>query len=573
MTFRWRLLVAFLAAGLLPMMVLALFIRDEMTDRLTAQYERRVESLVRVIEEDLAEENAAVGRSLAVLRDAAANDNRFRRAAVDGVEEERRYLLDYAEGAMRFAGFSMLQIQDETGRIVSSGHFRNDYDRVEPELPRLLASTADAAAIVEARAPEASFLALARVDSFRVGNRKFTIVGGSKVERRFLERLSRNAGMAVALVHPYGMLEGPSDDAPRGAKASAKASGGNEIVREFSVPFIDPQFNAVRRADFRVTHDLSELRALRDSIDRWFLFTLAATVVLAVLLASWLASRTSRPLVELAGKTASIDLDRLDVDFETGGKDEIGVLSRVLAAMTDRLRASAVMIKDAERRATVGELARQVNHDIKNGLTPIRNVFRHFSELARDDPNELPKVFRERQGTVDSSISYLETLASHYARLSPRGERVALDLNDIVRRVVADRQGFGLVRFQTNLCDKAAVLADPLSLRRVLENLAGNAIDSFERKTGTVTIDTTLVPGDSGATRLRVVVGDTGRGMSEEEMAKIFDDFYTTKPGGTGLGLSVVRRLVMDLGGSIRVESKEGEGSRFVIELPGHGDT
>ncbi len=567
MTFRWRLLVAFLAAVLLPMIALAFFIRDEMTDRLTAQYERRVDSLVRVIEKDLDDESETVTRSLDLLRDAVADDNRFRRAAVDGAQEERRYLLDYAGDAMRLAGLSMLQIQDEAGRIVSSGHFRNDYDRMEPELPMLLASTPDGTALVQARAPDAPFLALARADSFRVGNRRFTIVGGSKVERRFLERLARDAEVTVTLVYPGGML---ASDAERPDPADRR--GSRAVVRELALPFIDPQRGEIARADFRVAHDLSELRALRGSIDRWFLFAVAAAVVLAVVLASWLASRMSRPLVELADKTSRVDLDRLDIDFETRGKDEIGVLSRVLGAMTERLRASAILIKDAERRATVGELARQVNHDIKNGLTPIRNVFRHLSELARDDPGELPTVFQERQGTVDSSISYLEKLASNYARLSPKGERRPVDVNDVVRRVVTDRQGPGPVCFQTVLCDKAVVLADPLSLRRVLENLTDNAIDSLKKSSGHVAIETALVPGDAGPRRVRIVVSDTGVGMDEDQMAKIFDDFYSTKPNGTGLGLSIVRRLVMDLDGSIHVESKEGEGSRFIIELPGEGE-
>jgi signal transduction histidine kinase len=66
----------------------------------------------------------------------------------------------------------------------------------------------------------------------------------------------------------------------------------------------------------------------------------------------------------------------------------------------------------------------------------------------------------------------------------------------------------------------------------------------------------------------RVIVADTGRGMSQDEAGRIFDDFYTTKESGTGLGLSIVRRLVMDLGGTIGVESAPGQGTRMVIDIP-----
>src|SRR2546426_9189034 len=115
------------------------------------------------------------------------SDNRFRLAALQGVERE--YLLDYAGSAMRFTGLAMLQIQDDQGRIISSGHFRNEYDRLEPELPRLLAAAPGGMALVEARTAEAALLALARVDSLRLGGRRFTLVGGVAVDSRFLARL------------------------------------------------------------------------------------------------------------------------------------------------------------------------------------------------------------------------------------------------------------------------------------------------------------------------------------------------------------------------------------------------
>jgi signal transduction histidine kinase len=565
MTFRLRLLVTFLVAVLLPVIALALVIRDEMGDRLTAQYERRVESLVAVIEEDLAHEDDAIAASLAVVRGNVIDDNQFRRAAVDRGQEERRYLLDYAGNAMQLTGLSMLQIQDETGRIISSGHFRNEYDRMEPELPALLASAPDGTALVRARAPAGPFLALARVDSVQMGDKRFVIVAGVKVERRFLSRLARQADLTVALLYPGGTMT--SDGADSEAEAPQDSTGA--IVRELRVSFVDSDRGEISQARFQVSHRLTELRDMQRSIDRWFLVTVVATVVLAVILVSWLVSRISRPLVELAGKTSRIDLDRLDIDFDTPRKDEIGVLSRILGAMTDRLRASAVTIKDAERRATLGELARQVNHDIKNGLTPIRNVFRHLVQLAGSEPTELPKVLKERQSTLDSGISYLEDLASNYARLSPRAERGPCDVNKILRRVVMDLKGSGPANLQMSLSDKAVVLGDPLSLRRVLENLVDNAIDSLESEPGNVTVSTEVVSADADRRLVRITVADTGVGMSEDQRSKVFDDFYTTKRDGTGLGLSIVRRLVMDVDGSIRVESEQGKGSRFIIDLPG----
>lgn len=548
MTFRARLSTTFVLAVLVPVVAFGALVGNEMTRRLAAQYERRVDALAGVISDDLARRGQSIASSLAAITSAAADDNRLRAAAIDGGEANRRYLLDYASRAMRLAGLDMLQIQDANGRIISSGHFRNEYGRLEPALPRLLGEVPGGTALVEARAPDGPFLGLARADTLWMGGRRFSIVAGVAVGARFLARLEPDGDVAVTLQLPDSV---------------AVAAGNGGIERDLDVPFIGLDRAGVGTAVFRVSHDLAGLRALRAGVTRWFVVVLLITAVIAAALVWWLSLRLSRPLAALADKTARVDLDRLDVDFDTTRRDEIGALSRLLAAMTDRLRASAARVRDAERRAAMGELARQVNHDIKNGLTPIRNVLRHLFQLAGDDPTSVAGVLRERQGTLESSVTYLENLAASYARLSPRAERRPCPVDDVVRGVVADRRGQPGVDVRADVHSGSAVLADPLWLRRILENLVDNAADSVGDDGGTVTVSTAL---EDDA--VRIDVSDTGEGMDEDTVAKVFDDFYTTKETGTGLGLSIVRRLVMDLDGSMGVESRKGAGSRFTVRLP-----
>jgi signal transduction histidine kinase len=263
-----------------------------------------------------------------------------------------------------------------------------------------------------------------------------------------------------------------------------------------------------------------------------------------------------------------VDLDQLDQQFSTGRTDELGALARLLDDMTTRLRAGATRIREVERRAATGELARQVNHDIKNGLAPIRHVVRHLGQVAQQTPEQLAAVFTERQGTLQSSVEYLENLARNYARLSPHADRGSANLNTIVQDVVS-ALATDTVSLESRLDEKAPrVRADALALRRIVENLAANAVDAARENGGRVWIETGKAGGD-GVSRVRLVVGDTGGGMTREQLDHAFDDFYTTKEGGTGLGLSVVRRLILDLGGTIRVETAPGEGSRFIVEVPG----
>jgi two-component system, NtrC family, nitrogen regulation sensor histidine kinase NtrY len=558
MSFRSRLFIAFGAAVLVPLGVLALGVRREMAGRLTAENARRADAAVSALRDELSRESADIAARLGTLASQLAGDNRFRLGVVNGDAQSRRSLLDLAGGAMRAAGLSLLQVQDSAGRIVSSGHFRNEFDRAEPELPRALAAEGDRPVLVRARTPDSSLVALARVDSLRVAGRWFTLVGGTAIEGRLRAQLARDPELSLRLVYPRG----PAAPAIRGS-----------VVSELALPFLDllPTAGAsLDTARVIVTQSGATLSALRRSLDVWFLAALGVTLALALGLAAWLSSRISRPLTSLAEQTAAIDFDRLDQRFASDRGDEIGALAGVLDAMTARLRQGAARLRDAERRIATGDLARQVNHDIKNGLVPIRNVLRHLAQVGRDDPASLARVFEERRGTLDSSLQYLDTLARNYARLSPAARSETCDVNAVVEEVIR-----GVPSAHGEVAAELApalppVLADPLVLRRILENLVGNAVDSLSGDGGgAVRVGTERLDLPAGAL-VRVTVGDTGPGMTRAGLERAFEDFSTTKEGGTGLGLSIVRRLVLDLGGTLRIETAPGAGTRAIVELPAH---
>jgi two-component system nitrogen regulation sensor histidine kinase NtrY len=196
---------------------------------------------------------------------------------------------------------------------------------------------------------------------------------------------------------------------------------------------------------------------------------------------------------------------------------------------------------------------------------------RHLAQLQRDDPRALPTVFAERQPTIDSSLAYLETLATSYQRLSPPLIRRDCDLNALIADVVGAVRGHERVEFTTDLASLPPVVGDPVAFRRILENLTANAVDSLQSKPGRITVSTRVMQRDGELPVIRITVADTGRGMSADEAKRIFDDFYTTKEGGTGLGLSIVRRLVLDQQGTIGVESARGDGTRMIVDIPAAG--
>lgn len=555
MSFRGRLFLASTVAVLVPLAVLAFGVRREMDRRLGDEAHRRVSAAVERLEADLSREQDRVAARLAALARDLSTDNRFRLGLL-GETPSRADVLDWAGEAMRLSGLSFLQLHDSAGRIVSSGHFRNEYDERRPELPRFLESVGSGPALVRVRTAEAPLVALAAVDSTIVAGRPLTIVGGVAAEERFLRSLDPDPDLSVALA------------APRAAPGRPAAKTGGEVVGTLALPFFDVPAGRSDSAAVVITQSGATLTALRRSLNTWVAVALGVTALLAVMLAAWLSRVLSRPLTELAEKTAAIDLDRLDQDFATERTDEIGALSRLLGAMTARLRAAIVGLREAERRVAMGDLARQVNHDIKNGLVPIRNVLRHFDQVAREEPAVLATVYQERKGTLESSVAYLDTLARNYARLSPAASPEPCDVNAVVAEVLQASGSGATVHAQ--LADGLPpVGVDRLMLRRVIENLVGNAADAVAaRPGGTVTVSTDRASRDGSGTAVRIYIADTGAGMTRAELDRAFDDFYTTKPGGTGLGLSIVRRLILDLGGSLRVDTEPGAGTRATVEIP-----
>jgi signal transduction histidine kinase len=536
------------------------------TNTLSTQYQGQLARVQETVKRDLQRTADTTQQQLNALAAALPNDNRFRAALTAAAgQDERQYLLDWAASAMRLTDMSLLQLFDENGQILSSGHFRNEHGRVVPGLAPALRKADGGLALMRAPGTAQDLLALVRQAPVHVGERTLNLVGGVIVDEMFLTRLAGGPQVLISLRDGDTTLTSATKD---GTSASVN-TGVSSLSAVAGIPIPTTIVSSdgtvtVQDAHLQIVQPRTELETLLRSVDSWFFAAAAGAIVLA-LLAIWLSSRITRRLAILADKTAVIDLDRLDVEFDEG-TDEVGRLSRVLGDLTERLRAGTARIREAERRATVGDLARQITHDIKNGLIPLRNVMRHLAQVGREDPASLASVLEARRSTIDSSIGYLETLATNYERLSITPSRRECDMHALIEEV-ARANGAESIDLRIDLAAAdPRVLGDPIAIRRILENLITNAIDSLDGQPGRVTISTATADTDEG-TVLRVTVADTGRGMSTEEASRIFEHFYSTKQGGSGLGLSIVRRLVTDLHGSVRVESQPGRGTRMIVEI------
>lgn len=543
MTFRTRLTLALLALATLPLLALGFGVRNEMRARVENEGARRLRAVESALTTRLRDDSREARRRLASLAADLAQDNRFRIALADDRSEERRWLHDWASVVMQPAGFDLLLLQDSAGRILSSGHFRNDFDRSAPSF----ISYVHRAPVFDARTADGLLRVRSETDTLRVRGSLFALTGGARFDSAHVASLSTDGLVSTILL-------------PMDAALPMHA-----VVAETLAYIGDAGGDSTGAMQLVLVADLDPVDALKAGVTRWLLIILGTTLLLAIVLAMLLGRFVAAPLVNLTERTAGLDLDHLDQRFTSGRTDEVGALERTLDALTARLRTSVGRLRDAERAAATGDLARQVNHDIKNGLAPIRNVLRHLGQVAEREPAALAPIFLERRPTLESSVEYLDALARNYARLSPSLTHGPTDAGAVMREVARGVAGIPVV------VDIAPALppvrADAIVLQRILDNLVSNAVDALEGRPGTVTVSAMAVTsGDEE--RVRITVADTGRGMTREELDRAFDDFHTTKAGGTGLGLSVVRRLLTDVGGSVRAETAPGEGTTFTVEIP-----
>lgn len=287
-----------------------------------------------------------------------------------------------------------------------------------------------------------------------------------------------------------------------------------------------------------------------------------------------LAYLVQRPMVELQEKMEMVGKGNLDVAVSFSRRnDEIGDLGRNFNQMVQQLRDSRgeierlhrTQMSRAEHLATLGELATGLAHEIRNPLAGIAGV---IEIVGRDLPASSParavvKDVRLEIGRISRTITdLLETARPRH----PEVRRSNLNTT-VEHAVMLARQQVLSRPIKIELQkdpDLQEVEHDSNQIHQVLLNLLLNAVQAVD-KTGTVRVEIS-----SRENCACVVVSDDGRGISAQNLPNIFRPFYTTKGDGTGLGLSLARRIVEDHHGRIEVSSAVGKGSQFTVLLPFH---
>jgi two-component system sensor histidine kinase HydH len=230
-----------------------------------------------------------------------------------------------------------------------------------------------------------------------------------------------------------------------------------------------------------------------------------------------------------------------------------------LAAQNEQLRRQ---VQQTERLKVVSTLAAGMAHEIKNPLASIRTFAEYLPEKY-DDPAFREKFARILTQEVDKMNALVQRLLD-FARPN-RPQLRLVRLSTLIRETLDFLQGTLLnkqVRVETAFAQRDEVLADSGQIKQALLNVLLNSIEAMQGS-GRITVSTVQQNGS-----VAIVVSDTGPGIAKRDLARVFDPFYTTKPSGTGLGLSVVHTIVREHGGRVKIDSEVGKGTRIQMILP-----
>ncbi len=290
-------------------------------------------------------------------------------------------------------------------------------------------------------------------------------------------------------------------------------------------------------------------------------------ILLGAFLGYSMAERIGDPVQRLTRASRRIAAGDLDQRVVARTADELQRLVEAFNSMAEELSRQRVQLERTHRLEAWAEMARQVAHDIKNPLTPIQLSAEHLRRVHKDRGEPLSPVLESCVDTILVQVRVLRQISSEFASFAstPTARIADLPIRPIVDEVVdAYRTGLPERTHVTNEVESGLPLVrvDRVLLGRAMTNIIENALHAMPSG-GTLSVRVTRADADHVA----VAISDTGIGMDEEALARLFEPYFSTKATGTGLGLSIARRNVDLMGGQIDVTSATGAGTTVTLRV------
>lgn len=329
----------------------------------------------------------------------------------------------------------------------------------------------------------------------------------------------------------------------------------------------DNHFGGLLQSNDTMQTDETVIRFLR-----YLMAAYALLLSIAIIMAIFITNSITRPITSIGEKLSQLSLEE-NQPLEWHSQDEIGRLVAIYNQMIEQLAEQARQLKKSEREEAWREMAKQVAHEIKNPLTPMKlNVQYLMRARAQQDPGQLDGLLKRISNTLIEQIDSLSRIATEFSNFAkmPKAQLTTFSLNQLLSSIYNLYKDQQHERLSVDLQmpeTEALVQADKEQLMRVMTNLIRNGIQAIpEDRQGCIQIK--MVSNERTAL---VSVRDNGSGIPEKLRKKVFVPNFTTKSSGTGLGLAISKNIIDSVNGNIYFETEEGKGTVFYIELPSVG--
>jgi len=292
-----------------------------------------------------------------------------------------------------------------------------------------------------------------------------------------------------------------------------------------------------------------------------FIFLIAGLIALII------TNRITNSFSLISNKMKEVNLGKQNEAIAWNRNDEIGELVQEYNKMVAKLGESASALAKSEREGAWREMARQVAHEIKNPLTPMKLSIQYLQKAINNNQENVKELSASVANTLVEQIDHLSKIAADFSQFANIGNVRAevFDLHDVIsslRDLYLSNQQVEFVWYP--VLEKLLINADKTQMNRLFTNLFTNAVEAC-RERGNCRIE---VNEHKDAGQIVISIKDNGEGIAAEMQERIFVPNFTTKSSGTGLGLAMCKGIVEQAKGSIWFETKQGEGTTFFVQLP-----
>jgi signal transduction histidine kinase len=308
-------------------------------------------------------------------------------------------------------------------------------------------------------------------------------------------------------------------------------------------------------------------RATREIVE-FLVLLVAFFTVLVIGFSRGIRSMIIVPVHKLLAGTREVGLGNLEVRIDHKSSDEMMTLIEGFNTMVKNLKAHEQELAEMSKKVAWTEMARKVAHEIKNPLTPIQLSAEHILKVYDERKGDFARALKESMSYIIGEVENLRQIAQEFMEISRDTtlHKEPLDLAEVLedtlrpyRKLLSERIRFRVVYSGRDFRARG----DAAKLKTALRNILANAVEAISHK-GEVSLSV-----DRKGLNYRIVIRDTGSGMTRETAERIFDLYFSTKDSGTGLGLPIAKKIIEEHGGTIQVSSEPGVGTTVTIELPG----